>query len=152
MSDGHRFPNGLVFARDGRIYVPSAFVGGIHVYERQSDNSLKNVDYIDIPYAIDNLSVDADGHILVPTFPTGLLALGPFRDPFGASPPVTVLEVRRTRSGYQWKKLFEDGNGEVIGHSTASVRDAKTGRLFLSGTFYPWVDVVPSCTDVEQEP
>jgi len=135
VAGGHSFPNGLAVGHDGRIYVPSAVVGGIHVYERQADNELKHVDYIDIPYAIDNLSVDANGDILVPTFPTGVKAAAVFQDPYDYNTPVTILEVKRTETGYLWKKLIEDGNAEILGHSTAVTRDVKTGRLFISGMF-----------------
>lgn len=141
-----QFPNGPVLGHDGLLYVPSAFAGGIHVYSiNEHDHSLRKVDFIDIPYGMDNLSLDAEGAIFAPAFPKQGEMLAAFADPLGVrkSPVSAVFRVVKGKGGEGWevKKVVEDKEGEKLPGATAVVHDAKTGRLFLAGIVSPFITV-----------
>ncbi|EXJ87889.1 hypothetical protein A1O1_04816 [Capronia coronata CBS 617.96] len=140
VASGLRFPNGLHLGSDGLLYVPSAAVGGITVYQPSSDGTLKKVHYIDLNYPIDNLSEDANGDIFAAAMPKVLKGMTGFDDPLNTPPaPATVWRVRRlnrdVKEKYQYEltKVIEDATGEVLPSMTTVIHDALTGRLFMSG-------------------
>jgi len=144
VAGGLKFPNGLLRGRDdGLLYVPSAFAGGIHVYREQTGGDVEKVGFIDIPYAIDNLSQDQDGDIFAAALPKGFEVLAAFDNPHGPTPPSTVMRVRKRKDGqgWGWEKILEDAKGEVLPASTTAIHDATTGRIFLSGVFSPFITV-----------
>lgn len=139
VSSGHYYPNGLLLHSDGRLYVPSSAAGGARVYQPQRDGSLEKVGDVDAFYALDNLSEDRNGDVFAASFPLGAQNLKFVKDPFGKVPPATVLRIRRSKddgSLYEWEKVLEDRDGEVLPAATAVVHDASTGRLFLSGMYH----------------
>ncbi|KAF6845312.1 serum paraoxonase arylesterase [Colletotrichum musicola] len=144
VSTFHRMPNGLVQGHDGLLYVPSSMTGAIQVYRtRQGTGELSKVANVSIPYAIDNLSVDANGDIWAAVFPRGIEILQASKDPLNARVKSAVIRIRR-RVGdepYEWEKVIEDGEAEVLPGSTTVVHDAKTGRLFFSGVNSPFIAV-----------
>lgn len=115
--------------------MPSAQQGGIHVYRILPDRSLEKVEFIDINYGIDNLTIDQDGTIWAAAFSKGIDALAAFTDPELKTPWGTaVIRVTKGEDGrYVWRKVLEDRDREVLPGATTVVHDAKTGRLFLSG-------------------
>lgn len=140
VASGFKFPNGLLLASDGLLYVPSAAVGGITVFQPGSDGTVKKVHYIDLNYPIDNLSEDANGDIFAATMPHVLKGLAAFDDPLNTpTAAATVWRVRRvskrTENEYDYEllKVIEDAAGEVLPSATTVIHDALTGRLFLSG-------------------
>ncbi|OLN81104.1 Serum paraoxonase/lactonase 3 [Colletotrichum chlorophyti] len=143
VSERHRVPNGLVRSRDGLIYVPSAMAGGVQVYRIVAgDDGLAKVVDIPLPYAIDNLSVDADGDIYAAVFPRGVEILQAAKDPLNVRPKSAAVRIRKDGEGvYVWEKVIEDGEGELLPGSTVVVHDAKTGRLFFGGVTSPFIAV-----------
>lgn len=143
---GLRFPNGLVRDHDGLVYVPSSFTGGVLVYsiDAAHNHELTPIGAVDLPYAIDNLAVDAAGHVWAPVFPKLLENLAAFGDPLGAKrPAAAAFRIVKHPSGTQWtaEKVIEDQAGSLLGGSTAVIHDAATGRLFFSGVASPFVSV-----------
>lgn len=136
MVSGQKFPNGLVGDSNGLIYVPSSMLGGIDVYQPQPNGDLTKIDYINLYYGIDNLSVDSNGDIFAAVFPDPLRFFKSATDPYNPDirPASAGLRISKTSSGYEVSKAIEDGLGEVLPGSTTIVHDAKTGRLFMSGT------------------
>ncbi|KAH8904809.1 calcium-dependent phosphotriesterase [Coniochaeta sp. PMI_546] len=144
VSSGHYYPNGLLLHSDGRLYVPSSAAGGINVYQPHRNGSLQKVGEIDAFYAIDNLSEDSNGDIFAAVFPLGVKNQAYVKSPFGPVPASTVLRIYKTQdsqSGYQWEKVLEDRDGEVLPAATVVVHDASTGRLFFSGASSPFITV-----------
>ncbi|OIW27051.1 hypothetical protein CONLIGDRAFT_656277 [Coniochaeta ligniaria NRRL 30616] len=139
VSSSHYYPNGLLLHSDGRLYVPSSARGGVQVYQPQPNGSLQKLADVDAFYAIDNLSEDRNGDIFAAAFPTGVKNQAYVKSPFGPVPPSTVLRIRNSHSGYQWEKVLEDRDGEVLPAATVVVHDASTGRLFLSGASSPFI-------------
>ena len=137
VAGGFKFANGLIKAKDGLLYVPSASMGGITVFEIQPDRSLKKLSQIAFAYPIDNLSQDSNGDIFIPHFPKMGEALGMFDNPFGPTGPSAVACLRKVGNDYEIEKLVEDKNGEVLPGTTTAIHDAKTKRLFLSSECSP---------------
>lgn len=141
VAGGFKFANGLLKAQDGLLYVPSASMGGISVFEIQPDRSLKKLTQIPFSYPIDNLSQDSNGDILIPHFPKMTAMLGMFDNPYGPTGPSAVSRLRKTESGYEIEKMIEDKHGEALPGTTTVIHDAKTGRLFLSSVISPFITV-----------
>ena len=142
MTRGHQFPNGLIVGQDGLVYVPSAHMGSIQVYQPQPDGGLEKVDFIEINYPIDNLSQDVKGDIYAAALPKLWNALAAFDDPLHAVLPSTVFRIHKNQDGtHEVEKILEDANGEVLPITTTAVHDAKTGRIFLSSVISPFITV-----------
>jgi arylesterase / paraoxonase len=135
VADGFKFANGLIKAQDGLLYVPSASMGGISVFEIQPDRSLNKTSQIFYAYPIDNLSQDSNGDIFIPHFPRMGEMLRMFENPHGPTGPSAIARLRKTEDGYQIEKVIEDKHGEFLPGTTTAIHDAKTGRIFLSSKF-----------------
>lgn len=136
VSTGHNYPNGLVYnPLDERLYVPSSAIGGIKVYETHQNGSIKLTADIDLPYTIDNLSIDQSGDMWAAVITRGIEFIRHAYSPFKSKvPAASVFRITRTGSGtYETVKVLEDRDGEVLPGATTVVHDAATGRLFLSG-------------------
>ncbi|KAK5245342.1 hypothetical protein LTR07_006577 [Exophiala xenobiotica] len=150
VTSGFGFPNGLLLASDGLIYIPSALTGGITVLQPQPSSTngaaAKQIHFINLDYPIDNLHEDAEGAIFAATMPRVLEGLAAFNDPLNIArtPSAAVHRVRRVRTTpqdeneyvYEVTKVIEDAKGEALPGATTAVHDAKTGRLFISGKFF----------------
>lgn len=116
--------------------MPCSAQGGIKVLKPCGDNgSLELEGHINVPFAIDNLSEDEDGVIWAAAITHGPKFLRHIKNPFGYTSPSTVLKVQRTGSaveGYEYQKVVEDRDGEVLPGTTTVVHDVPTGRLFMS--------------------
>lgn len=132
VADGFKFANGLLKAQDGLLYVPSASMGGISVFEIQSDRSLNKTEQIFYAYPIDNLSQDSKGDIFIPHFPRMGEMLGMFDNPYGPTGPSAVARLSKMDDGYKIEKVIEDKHGEFLPGTTTAIHDAKTGRIFFS--------------------
>ena len=148
VADGLSFPNGLIRdPKNGYVYVPSAAKGGIDVYRtKRMDTGLDFVEHIDVPYPIDNLSQDNTGDIWIPAFPDAVAMMKAHEDPLNVVPPSTILRLtKKDKEGggkeWAWEKVLEDALGEILPATTTAVHDAKTGRIFLSSVFSPFITV-----------
>ena len=167
VAGGYAFPNGLHYSpRHKKLFVPSAALGDIQVYRPLPNHDLEFQETIKIPYPIDNLSEDNDGNIIAAVFPKSreLFAKSKDYDPNNvhslevqremrlhgsnrvtkepATAAMRISRVGKGPEGERWEvsKLIED-DGEVLPASTTVIRDAKTGRLFLSSVVSEWVGV-----------
>nr|POF12987.1 serum paraoxonase/arylesterase 1 [Quercus suber] len=149
VAGGLSFPNGPVRDHDGLLYVPSALAGGIRVYSIDShDHSLTPVGTVDLPYGMDNLAADAAGTVWAPVFPKQGEALKAFADPLGAKTPVSAafkivktIDAATQKTTWQAVKVIEDKAGEILPGSTCVIHDVRTGRLFFSSVYSPFISV-----------
>ncbi|KAK5126954.1 hypothetical protein LTR85_008312 [Meristemomyces frigidus] len=149
VASGLKFPNGLIRdPRNGYIYVPSSADGTITVFRPLPDYGLEVVDVIKTPYPLDNLSQDSNGDIWAAAFPKMMPTLSAFNNPLGPTPPSTILRIRRKVDGSGWEceKVLEDAEGAVLPATTTAIHDAKTGRIFMSGIFSPFITVCEKTT------
>ena len=139
---GYRFPNGLALGKDGLLYVPSTVSGNLQVYSVEPNNDIKKIHTVKVPYALDNVSPDANGDLWIAGIPDLDASLPGFDDPLNARAPATVIKVHKKGEGdYEVEKVLEDGQGEVLPMTTVVAHDAKTGRLFLGGVISPYIAV-----------
>lgn len=140
VSTGHHYPNGLLYdPLDQRLYVPSSAAGGIKVYDTHQNGSVTLAAEIDLPYAIDNLSLDQNGHLWAAVITRGIEFLKHATSPLDAKvPAASVFRIARAAGTYEAVKVLEDGEGERLPGATTVVHDAVTGRLFLSGKNVSW--------------
>ena len=142
VSSGHGFPNGLALGNDGLLYVPSAMFGSVQVYHPNNDGSITKLADVDVPMPLDNISPDLEGDLYIAGLPQAFAMMGGFDDPLNANPPATVWKVHKNEDGtYEASKAVEDRDGEVLPGATTAVHDARTGRLFISGVYSPFVTV-----------
>jgi hypothetical protein len=159
---GFNLPNGLVRGQDGLIYVPSSINGDIQVFSLTPNHHLEKATTIQLPYPIDNLSVDKNGDIFAATFPQTHIFLKSSKAPFEIDPPTSVFRIRkggndfgtlntagletgkaileRGNVSYSTEKILED-DGSVLPGSTIAVHDAKTGRIYLGGAVAPYISI-----------
>ncbi|KLU83157.1 hypothetical protein MAPG_02222 [Magnaporthiopsis poae ATCC 64411] len=155
VATGYRFPNGLLRARDGLLYVPSSGDMTITVYREviaggettaTTIRTLEKVALLDMDgYSVDNLAEDANGDLWLAAFPKPLDAMAITSDPYNFWPRSTVFRIRKSLAGGKMTltadKIIEDRDKVVLPGTTTAVHDAKTGRLFLSGIATPFITV-----------
>ena len=124
--------------RDGLYYIPSSFKDNIRVMELQSDLMLKEIDVIHVGMPVDNLSVDRNGDIYAAAFPKILTLLDSFKDPHHVDSPSTIWRIRKVGSRYEVTKTLEDREAKTMGGATVARHDAKSGMLFIGGTYSRW--------------
>ncbi|KAB5566197.1 hypothetical protein GE09DRAFT_1171434 [Coniochaeta sp. 2T2.1] len=138
VSAGHSHPSGLAHSH-GHLYVPSSASGGLRINRSHQDGSLAKVADIDAPYAMDNLATDGNGVTWAAASPRGYRNGAYAKNPVGPVPPSTVLRIRLRPWGYEWKKMLEDRDGEVLPAASVVVYDHLVKRLFLGSAFSPFI-------------
>ncbi|KAF7590354.1 hypothetical protein BBP40_002957 [Aspergillus hancockii] len=143
---GFYFPNGITKGLDGHFYVADSAKGQVTVHHLVDERLIK-IDEIPLHIPIDNLSLDAQGNIIVAAFPSPLKFLRAMNDPTTTA-PATVLMIRRGaqqegKGGrvYEVVKLVEDKEGKSLPTTTVAVRDVKSRRLFLGGVAAPFIGI-----------
>ena len=91
---------------------------------------------------LDNISPDIDGDLYIAGLPKASAMIAGFEDPLNVQPPATVWKVHKNEDGnYEVSKAVEDRDAEELPGATTAVHDARTGRLFISGVYSPFVTV-----------
>ncbi|PVF99486.1 calcium-dependent phosphotriesterase [Serendipita vermifera] len=128
--------------KEGKDYFYAVGYGGsgkVFVLERQSDNSLVQVDEVQTEYVLDNPSVDSQGTIYVAGFPRPLnMISGPYMDdPVNNINPSIALRATVNPAAffgdkYKVERIFET-DGSVVSGSTSAVWDEKHNLLWITG-------------------
>ncbi|KAJ3926003.1 MAG: hypothetical protein NXY57DRAFT_780109 [Lentinula lateritia] len=134
--------NGIVKAPElnASVYVASNMGGKISVFERQAvDDSLILMDVIHIGQALDNLSLDNNGHLWAAAFPKAQDMVEHLtKNPLHLSPVAAFKISVNTGPGsfygekYAVEKIFEN-DGTTVSGSTSVVHDSERGMLFMHG-------------------
>lgn len=136
-----KFPNGIIRDRDGLYYVANTLRGEIDVLELRPDNTLRKINEISIGMMIDNLSIDSNGDIFVPGFPSFWGAIKGLWTP-GRDVPATIFRIRKVgEREWEIEKVLEDIEGKYISFATSVAHDVKTGNFFFGSITSPFVTV-----------
>ncbi|KAJ5817655.1 hypothetical protein N7447_007663 [Penicillium robsamsonii] len=144
---GFSFANGIV-QENGLYYVAHSVTGLVTVH-KLVDDQLIQVDQISTGYPIDNLSLNADGNLLVAAIPNSIAFVKSMEDPYRVVAPATVLGVNgiatqlRTQRGKDCEvsKLVEDKDAQWLPTSAVVVQDVELHRLFLGGVLSPFITI-----------
>lgn len=144
-SRGFSFPNGVLQGDDGLFYVSHFITGKVTVHEIRLDNSLHQVDEIELGMPLDNLSIDEEGTIFVPGFPDISAVFKSLANTGLGGIPSTIFAIKKVTAGsqrrYQVTKVLEDKEGKILPSATTVIHDIHTGRLFLGGVASPFMSV-----------
>lgn len=131
--EGLRYGNGVLYdAKTERLYVAESTGQKVSAYH--FDNSHPQLELLwtlSIPMALDNLSMAADGSLLVTGHPKIFKFLAHADNP-ALPAPSEVVRISNLDGDPQWKTIFLD-NGENI--AAAPIAVAFEGRLFIGAVF-----------------
>jgi arylesterase/paraoxonase len=143
----------LVRSKNGLIYVPSTITGEIRVFSLNENHLLEQLDSINIPYPVDNISEDKNGDFFAATFPQVYKWIESSKDPWNVDVPSTIFKISGAEKGvgkdrkasgitkgYVVEKFMEDG-GTILSGSTTVVHDVETGRFFMGGAVTPHITI-----------
>ncbi|KAF9735208.1 hypothetical protein PMIN06_008971 [Paraphaeosphaeria minitans] len=138
------FANGMTRLNSTTLAVASTSKAGLYLYDMQPDHSLKFKTWIRTPAAVDNLSIDSEGTILMAGHPSALelmkLSKGrPLCNPNSES-EAERLACDCTAPSWvaQWseeKGLETLFHGSYFCSSSTMVRDVKRGISMISGLY-----------------
>ena len=125
--------------------------GIIEVFTLDEHHVLILLDTIEVPYPVDNLSVDRNGDIYAAAFPQLYKLSESASDPFNIKAPSAVIRIRKGKGregvvlhgelgDLEVETVLED-DGTVVGGATIAVHDAETGRIFTGGVVVPFINV-----------
>ncbi|KAF4596680.1 hypothetical protein EYR38_008068 [Pleurotus pulmonarius] len=159
---GIPFANGIALSPDGStVAVASTTLGEVYFYQREpKDNTLERIGSVPMPFTPDNIAFDDSGALIVtghPHFPS-IVSVAANKTEVAPSwavavtPRSSVLTQRDLRSEYdsqspisaslkapavvshEVETLFQS-NGTWFSTSSTALRDARTGRLYLTGLY-----------------
>ncbi|KZV73742.1 calcium-dependent phosphotriesterase [Peniophora sp. CONT] len=155
------FANGVALSPDGALVAVASTTGtSIRIYARHTPtNSLLPKDEILVPFAPDNLSFDDDGVLLVAGHADMPALTGMAEDKPGVRAPSWVMSLRPTSqpvdmvfwdakasfsasgrvppppTGWEMETLYQSNGHGGFASSVSAFRDARTGRLFVTGLY-----------------
>ncbi|KAI9145920.1 hypothetical protein BKA69DRAFT_1024378, partial [Paraphysoderma sedebokerense] len=144
--------NGVILSPNEQyVYVASSFRGVVHMYERQLDGTLREVDTVDLEFLPDNLGVDpTTGEILVAGHANARSFTAHVEHPKLPSPSL-VYKISNTTSSekyfgkkYSTKLVFAD-DGKKMSASTVAVVHPESKTVLIGGIFQKGV---LECTDI----
>ena len=146
--EGFSFANGIAYDTNGLYYVAHSVTGHLTVH-KMVDGQLLKIDEIRTGYPVDNLSLDAEGNLIVAAFPDSIAFLKAMSDPYNVNVPATVLAVNKIarqieeRGGKNTEvfKMAEDRDAKSLPCSTVAVHDTQSRQLILAGILSPFVAI-----------
>jgi hypothetical protein len=162
---GVPFANGVAISPDGTtLALSSTSLGQIYFYDRNTTtNDLKYREAVSVPFFNDNLMFDDHGALIVaghPHFPSLIavaanktdaqapswsVSLNPLskdthfaedahRTLYDLRAPFSASKVVPASKGWELETLFQS-DGSVFGTSSTSLRDLRTGALYMVGLY-----------------
>lgn len=155
------FANGIALSPNSRLLAVASTTGtSVRIYVRHGPtNALLFKDEILVPFAPDNLSFDDDGVLLAAGHTDFPALIGMSQDKPGVRSPSWVISLRPTEelvdkvvwdskapytasgrvppppSGWEMETLYQSSGNGGFASATTALRDARTGRLFVTGLF-----------------
>ncbi|KAF7852880.1 uncharacterized protein EAF02_012110 [Botrytis sinoallii] len=141
-----KVPNGIALGHDNLLYVPSSISGQIQVFSLEPEQRLRKVDTINLPYPINDISVDKNGDIYAATVPALHKTIKNSQN-IEANIPTAVFRIIKLGEmgegeGWGWNvvKMMED-DGNTLPATTVAVHDTQTGKMFLGGVLDPFISI-----------
>ncbi|KAF7424597.1 hypothetical protein PC9H_009905 [Pleurotus ostreatus] len=155
---GIPFANGIALSPDGStVAVASTTLGEVYFYQREpKDNTIKRIDSVPVPFTPDNIAFDDSGVLIVtghPHFPSIVsvaanktevapswtVAVVPrsssvLRSEYDTQAPISASLKAPAVMSYEVETLFQS-NGTGFSTSSTALRDARSGRLYLTGLY-----------------
>ncbi|KAI9651321.1 hypothetical protein NHQ30_001360 [Ciborinia camelliae] len=141
-----QIPNGIALGHDNLLYVPSSISGQIQVYSLEAQQRLRKVDTIQVPYPINDISVDKNGDIYAATVPALHKTITNSQNSEAQIPSAVfrIMKLGRMGEGEGWGwnvvKMVED-DGSLLPATTVAVHDTLTGKMFLGGVLDPFISI-----------
>jgi arylesterase/paraoxonase len=128
------YPNGINLSRDGRaLYVATVTPRRLLVFERDPETETLSLrDEVFAGSGLDNIEVDADGHLWIGAHPK-LLAVTAHRDDASQPAPSQVLRVSpRPDGSYDVDEIYLNAGDEIAAASVA----ARLGQRLVIGQIF----------------
>lgn len=135
VTEGIGYANGINQSLDGKyIFVAASSGRAIHVYEKEKNKSLKEVDKIELGTGPDNIDFDEEGNLLVACHPQLLEFVSHAKDAKNFSPS-QVLNIKfNGPNDYIIKEIFlNDGST----YSGSSITVQYENNLLIGSVFEP---------------
>lgn len=132
---GIPFANGLAISPErAHLAVAATSLGVVYVYDLPDPTSsltaLAFSHAVQLPFFPDNLAYDDDGALIVTGHPHFPALIGVAANRTGATAPSWAVSV----SGDVVETLFQS-DGSVFGSSSTTLRDARTGAIYVAGLY-----------------
>eukprot|EP01117_Protostelium_nocturnum_P007905 TRINITY_DN2823_c0_g1_i1.p1 TRINITY_DN2823_c0_g1~~TRINITY_DN2823_c0_g1_i1.p1 ORF type:complete len:390 (+),score=114.77 TRINITY_DN2823_c0_g1_i1:42-1211(+) len=141
VASGLNAANGMCRGQGKKILVASAAAGIVNVFERASDNSLKQVDSIQLPCSIDNPSYDEESNAIYVPAHCKVLSLLAASHSVSHNAPSSVYRITENESEGKYfgeryvTKLVYQEDGRKVSGSTAAIKIQKSDSLLVGGLY-----------------
>ena len=147
-SQGFDLANSIAMGHDGLAYISMSSTGKLAVY-KMAENELIHINSLSLGSALDRLSVDAQGNILITAFTDPVELQEASTNPLASVTAGTVLMVSRKNARsknsdgeeYIFQPMLEDEAAKLISTTTTAVHDVRSKRIFLAGVFSPGISI-----------
>lgn len=147
-SEGFDLANSIAMGHDGLAYISMSSTGKLAVY-KMAENELIHINSLSLGSALDRLSVDAQGNILITAFTDPVELQEASTNPLASVTAGTVLMVSRKNARsensdgeeYIFQPMLEDEAAKLISTTTTAVHDVRSKRIFLAGVFSPGISI-----------
>ncbi|CEJ58644.1 hypothetical protein PMG11_07294 [Penicillium brasilianum] len=147
-SQGFDLANSIAMGHDGLAYISMSSTGTLAVY-KMTGNELTQIDALSLGSALDHLSVDARGNILITAFTDPVELQEASTNPQASVTAGTVLMVQK-KNGRSQKSdeeqyvllpMIEDEAAKLMSTTTTAVHDVQSDRIFLAGVFSSGISI-----------
>jgi 6-phosphogluconolactonase (cycloisomerase 2 family) len=147
-SQGFDLANSIAIGHDGFAYISMSSTGTLAVY-KMAGNELTQIDALSLGSALDHLSVDARGNILITAFTDPVELQEASTNPQASVTAGTVLMVQKKNGRskksdeeqYVLQPMIEDEAAKLMSTTTTAVHDVHSDRIFLAGVFSPGISI-----------
>ncbi|KAJ5433037.1 uncharacterized protein N7458_012193 [Penicillium daleae] len=147
-SQGFDLANSIAMGHDGLAYISMSSTGTLAVY-KMAENELTQIDALSLGSALDHLSVDAQGNILITAFTDPVELQEASTNPRASVTAGTVLMVQKKNGRskksdeeqYILQPMLEDEAAKLMSTTSTAVHDVQSDRIFLAGVFSPGISI-----------
>lgn len=147
-SQGFDLANSIAIGHDGLAYISMSSTGTLAVY-KMAENELVHINSLSLGSALDRLSVNAHGNILITAFTDPVELQEASTNPLASVTAGTVFMVSRKNARpknsdgveYIFQPMLKDEDAKLMSTTTTAVYDVQSKRIFLAGVFSPSISI-----------